>query len=138
MTNATLKFASAVSFKMTLLSVLFFFSQLTYASNPNPKHISEVQTGTITSNSAVIAFQLPYSANDSIKIIWSTDKKNWSSVMVNAGETLVQISNILPHTKYYFKVFAKMGETTTAMSSTYAFITPEEKRENAQDIASAK
>jgi hypothetical protein len=138
MTNLTLKSASAVTFKMTLLSVLFFFNQIMFASNPNPKHISEVQTGTITSNSAVIAFQLPYATTDSIKIIWSIDKKNWSSVVINAGETFVQISNILPHTKYYYKVFTKMGETTTAMSPTYAFITPAEKRENAQDIASAQ
>lgn len=137
MTNLTLKSASTIMSKMTLLTVLFFFSQLTYASKPNPKYISEVQTGTITSSSAIIGFQVQGIATDSLKVMWSIDQKNWSSVTITPDNTFVQISNILPQTKYYYKIFTKMGEMTTAMSPTYVFITPSQKKETNQDMASA-
>jgi len=145
MTNSTLKSASAATFKMTLLSVFFFLNsaiiitaQSSYECNPKLTLISEIQTGTITSNSAIIGFQIPDAVTDSVKVLWSTDKKNWSSITVLADETFIKISNILPHTKYYYRVYTKMREVTTSMSPTYAFITPVEKRESIRDIASAQ
>ena len=143
MTTSTFNVANTIINKMTLLFVIFFLTsaimltaQNSNKHNSKPALISEIQTGTITSNSAIIGFQVPDQVTDSIKVMWSTDKKNWSFVTVYADETFIKISNILPHTKYYYRIYAKMREITTAMSPTYVFITPSEKRESSQDIAS--
>jgi hypothetical protein len=143
MTTSTFNVANTIINKMTLLSVIFFLTSAIMltaqnSNNRNPKLalISEIQTGTVTSNSAIIGFQVPDQVTDSIKVMWSTDKKNWSSVTVYADETFIKISNILPHTKYYYRIYTKMREVTTAMSPTYVFITPSEKRVSSEDIAS--
>lgn len=143
MTTSTFNIANTIINKMALLSVILFLNsaikltaQNTNHHNPKLALISEIQTGTITSNSAIIGFQVPDHVTDSIKVMWSKDKINWSSVTVYADETFIKISNILPHTKYYYRIYTKMREVTTAMSPTYVFITPSEKRETSQDIAS--
>ncbi|MBK8516039.1 MAG: fibronectin type III domain-containing protein [Saprospiraceae bacterium] len=145
MTNSTFKSATTFLSKMTFFSVFFLLNsaiiltaQTSYEYNSKLTLISEIQTGTITSNSAIIGFQLPDAVTDSLKVLWSTDHKNWTTITVKADQTFIKISNILPHTKYYYKVYSINREITTAMSPTYAFITPSDKREISQEIASVK
>lgn len=142
MTTSTFTSAATKINKIKLLHLVFFCfylaimtAQKTSVNNPVKTRIFEVNTGSVTCNSAVIGFQILEQAGRTIQVLWSTDKIHWSSVSVSDRRTFARIVNILPNTRYFYKLYTVQDKTVTSFSPTFSFFTPSVKNQQNWDLA---